>query len=311
MKIEQIKQALEIHKTGSINKAASNLFIAQSTLSTSISALERELGQKIFIRDKHGTVETKYGKEFIKLAKEMLDTYQKMQSLAKETKMLQQKNRFCVAIRYLEFAVRLFIDGIYNQYRSENTEFQFHECTGTKMIHYVSKGNSEIGVFALPNIFKALWLELFAANGLEYFKLTTESPKILMRKDHPVALNTTDDTVSFRTLEDYSLFYYEEENEVFNLINHAILDKYKIKQYIGFSGKGVKEMLYKTDGYLLGIFNENAYSEHIYDENIRVFKLEGDDLFYYELGYVKRIGVPLSELGAKYIELLTSALKSN
>lgn len=307
MKIEQIKQVLEIYKTGSINKASHNLFIAQSSLSTSMNALEKELGQKIFIRSKHGVKETEYGKEFIKLAQEMQKTYQRMCELAHEIKVQQEKRRFCVSICYLEFAVRIFIE-IYNQYRNENTEFQFHECTRSQLLRYVATGNSELGVFALPCIYKEQWLELFAANGLEYFKMSTEAPKILMRKDHPVALEKKG-VVSFRDLKKYSLFYYEEDNEIFNSINKSILKRYHIDQYICFSGKGVKEMLLKTDGYLLGTFNNNAYRENIYDENICVFDLEEENLYHYEIGYVKKIDTPLSELGKIYLHQLKNVLK--
>ena len=306
MKTEQIKQVLEIYKTGSINKASHNLFIAQSTLSSSMNVLEKEMGQKIFIRNKHGVKETEYGKEFIKLAEEMQSIYQKMCELASETKMQQEKKRFCVSICYLEFAVRLFIE-IYNEYRDENTEFQFHECTRSQLLRYVATGNSELGVFALPYFYKNQWLELFAANGLEYFKITTESPKILMRKDHPVALEEKN-PISFQDLKKYSLFYYEEDNEIFNIINQSILKRYHIDQYICFSGKGVREMLLKTDGYLLGAFNENAYRENIYDENICVFDLEEEDLFHYEIGYIKKIDTPLSKLGEMYLYLLKNKI---
>ena len=308
MKIEQIKQVLEIHKTGSINKAAHNLFVAQSSLSTSMRALEKELGQKIFVRNKHGVHETEYGKEFIQLCNEMMDIYQKMQTLAEEKRIPQQKKKFCISISYLDFAVRVFIE-IYNDYRDTNTEFQFHECSRSKIVDAVAKGDSELGIVAMPSIRKAQWLELFAANSLEYFKLSTEDAKILMRNDHPIALKEKKDTISFKDLEEYSLFFYDEDNEVFNSINQSILEKYRIKHYIRFSGKyALKEMLYKTDGYLLGTYNKNAYHQHKYGDNISVFDLDEENVHYYELGYVKKIGTPLSELGQKYIQNLTDTL---
>ena len=309
MKIEQIKQVLEIHKTGSINKAAHNLFIAQSSLSTSMRALEKELGQKIFVRNKHGVHETEYGKEFIQLCIEMMETYQKMQTLAAEKRIPQQKKKFCISISYLDFAVRVFIE-IYNEYRDINTEFQFHECSRSKIVDAVAKGDSELGIVAMPSIRKTQWLELFAANGLEYFRLSTEEAKIFMREDHPLALGQKN-FLSFGDLKEYSLFFYDEDNEIFNSINKSIIEKYQIKHYIRFSGKSaLKEMLYKTDGYLLGAYNKNAYHHHKYGENIRVFDLNEENLHYYELGYVKKIGAPLSELGQKYIQKLTNTLNN-
>ena len=43
MTIQQCKYAIAIAETGSFNEAAKQLFIAQSTLSLSIKALEQEL----------------------------------------------------------------------------------------------------------------------------------------------------------------------------------------------------------------------------------------------------------------------------
>lgn len=42
MKIEQIRQVLSIYQSGSINKAAQNLFLSQPYISNSLKSLERE-----------------------------------------------------------------------------------------------------------------------------------------------------------------------------------------------------------------------------------------------------------------------------
>ena len=54
MKIEQIQQIIEVAQVGSINRASQNLYIAQSTLSSSIKCVETELRQKLFIRTQKG-----------------------------------------------------------------------------------------------------------------------------------------------------------------------------------------------------------------------------------------------------------------
>ena len=50
MNIQYLKYALVIAKTGSINKAAEKLLIAQPNLSRAIKELEKELGISIFER---------------------------------------------------------------------------------------------------------------------------------------------------------------------------------------------------------------------------------------------------------------------
>ena len=65
MTIQQCRYVLKVAETGSFNEAANSLFIAQSTLSLSIKALEDELGIKIFERQRNGVCFTDEGAEFV------------------------------------------------------------------------------------------------------------------------------------------------------------------------------------------------------------------------------------------------------
>lgn len=44
MTFNQLKYVVAVAKTGSINKAAADLFISQSVVSTAIAGLEKEIG---------------------------------------------------------------------------------------------------------------------------------------------------------------------------------------------------------------------------------------------------------------------------
>ena len=68
MTIQQCIYILEIHNTGSFSEAARKLFVAQSSLSSSVKGLEDELGIKIFERSKNGAVLTVEGAELTKLS---------------------------------------------------------------------------------------------------------------------------------------------------------------------------------------------------------------------------------------------------
>ena len=56
MQINHIEYFLEVARCQSISKAAKNLFITQSTLSTSIATFENELGFKLFTRLRQGVI---------------------------------------------------------------------------------------------------------------------------------------------------------------------------------------------------------------------------------------------------------------
>ena len=307
MKIEQLRYISEIYRVKSINKAAHNLFISQSTLSTSVQALEKEFGQKIFIRTQKGVETTVFGEEFIKLCNSILDTYHEMQSLASKTKNNSAKKRFYISVYYLDFALKVFHE-FFNLHKDLDVDFKYHECSRSRLIDHIADGSSELGILTLPSLRKNHWLELIHANGLEYFTLSIEEPKILIGSKNPLA-SLGNESISINDLANNSLIVYEEENELFQSITQSIIEQFQIKHCIRLNGRGsLKEMLKETDGYHLGTFNENAYRKYQYDENIKVFKVLDDANHHYEIGYIKRIKTPLSDLGKEYIQMLSAVL---
>ena len=61
MTIQQMQYVLEVQRAGSVSQAAKNLFVGQSSVSLSITNLEKELGYPIFIRSKNGVTPTEQG----------------------------------------------------------------------------------------------------------------------------------------------------------------------------------------------------------------------------------------------------------
>ena len=80
MTFQQLTYLLEVNQTGSFTVAAKNLFVAQSTVSNAITALENEIGTPIFVRGKKGLYPTPRGEEIIAHAGRIQDSYQFMTS---------------------------------------------------------------------------------------------------------------------------------------------------------------------------------------------------------------------------------------
>lgn len=78
MTFQQLQYLLEVSRTGSISGAAKNLFLAQSSISASISNLEDELGFPVFIRSKKGVIPTVQGAEVIEQASRICESYRVM-----------------------------------------------------------------------------------------------------------------------------------------------------------------------------------------------------------------------------------------
>lgn len=81
MNINYIRYALEISRCGSINRAAKQLYISQSSLSRGIKELEEEIGIKIFERSSSGISTTHQGEEFLKHASRLEAQYKHLEEL--------------------------------------------------------------------------------------------------------------------------------------------------------------------------------------------------------------------------------------
>lgn len=84
MKLEQLKHLIEIEKQRSISKAAKALYVGQPTLSASLTALEEEIGVKLFERTYTGVVSTEAGIEAVHLAKQALAATDGIMNLGKK-----------------------------------------------------------------------------------------------------------------------------------------------------------------------------------------------------------------------------------
>lgn len=76
MNIVLAKTFLEVLNTRNFNKAADRLCVTQSTVTVRIAALEEQLGQQLFTRDKSGVELTVAGRKFQPYAELLLQTWQ-------------------------------------------------------------------------------------------------------------------------------------------------------------------------------------------------------------------------------------------
>lgn len=74
MEIRQLRYFLAVYQCGSITRAASELYIAQQTLSKQLREFEQELGVPLFVRNKRGVEPTEYAKNLLAPAKQIIKT---------------------------------------------------------------------------------------------------------------------------------------------------------------------------------------------------------------------------------------------
>lgn len=74
----------EVERTGSVTKAAANLFMGQPNLSKAIKEVENEIGITVFRRSAKGVYPTPEGERFLSRAKAVLEEMGKLEALYKQ-----------------------------------------------------------------------------------------------------------------------------------------------------------------------------------------------------------------------------------
>lgn len=132
--LDQIVHFLQIADHQSVTKATLKLGLTQGTLSTSLAQLEKEVGEKLFIRHQNGLVLTLQGKQFYHLAKEVAHKVDNLNDcLQTDEKIrghLRVSAQYGVASFLLVEAVALLRRGYSNffvEINCENTDKKFED----------------------------------------------------------------------------------------------------------------------------------------------------------------------------------------
>lgn len=80
MTLQQLRYAIEIANSGSMNEAAKRLFVSQPSLSNAIKELESELGITIFERNNRGISISAEGMEFLGYARQIIEQTEFMEN---------------------------------------------------------------------------------------------------------------------------------------------------------------------------------------------------------------------------------------
>ena len=144
--IQQLKYVIAIAQTGSLNKAAEVLYIAQPSLTTAVQDAERELGVTLFHRSGRGATLTNDGAEFLPYAMDVVAQYDKL--LEKYQKAGNVKKKFGISTQHYSFAVKSFVEMV-NRFDTGEYDFAIRETQTRDVINDVAAGKSEIGILYL------------------------------------------------------------------------------------------------------------------------------------------------------------------
>ena len=197
MTLAQLRYAITVAGSGSMNEAARKLFISQPSLSASVKDLEEETGIEIFRRTNRGISVTPEGKEFIGYARQVVEQYELM-----ETKYVQKekiKKKFSISLQHYTFAVNAFVEMV-KQFGMDEYEFAVHETKTYEVIDDVKNFKSEIGILYQNDFNKKVLAKLFDESGLEFHEILKCHIYVYMWKGHPLS---DKEEISLEELSEY------------------------------------------------------------------------------------------------------------
>lgn len=183
MNIQYLKYVVEVDKTGSINKAAKNLYMGQPNLSAAIKELEKELGISIFYRSKKGVFATKEGEKFLFHAKKIISQVNELKSLYKPNTSNLPIHFSIAACRatYITIAISNFINNLKNK---KEMTVNFNETNSLNVINEVANGNAEIGIIRYQNIHENYFASLLKSKNFIFEPLWESKLFLTFSENH-------------------------------------------------------------------------------------------------------------------------------
>lgn len=278
-----------------MNAAAKKLFISQPSLSTAIRELEQEIGIEIFRRTSRGIVITPEGEEFVGYARQVAEQCELIES--KYITREKAKRKFGVSMQHYTFAVNAFVEMV-KQFGMEKYEFAVRETKTHEVIEDVKNFKSEIGILYVNEFNRKVLQKLFDEYELEFHELLHCSIYVYLWKGHPLAKQQE---ITLKELEDYPCLSFEQGN--YNSFYYAeeVLSNYQYKQLIKANDRAtLLNLMVGLNGYTLC---SGILCEELNGSDYCAVKLQSDEIM--TIGYLKRKGIALSELGQKYVEELS------
>ena len=197
MNLLQMINALEVAKSGSINKAAEVLMVAAPNVSRSIKELETDFGITIFERKQNGTKLTPEGEEFINYAKGVLRQIDEIERIYKTG--ASKKQKFSISVPracYISEAFANFSKSL----SKEAAEVFYKETNSQRTIHNMTEHDYKLGIIRYAENYDKYFKSMLEEKGFQYELVTEFTYSLIMSADNPLAKK---EVITFDDLTNY------------------------------------------------------------------------------------------------------------
>lgn len=181
--------AIEIHKTGSITKAAQNLYMAQPNLSKALKELEEQLGYEIFERTSNGMLPTPKGYNFLSHAQIVLEQIEQMEAIGDDEE--EDVQQFRISIPRGSYIADAFTEFVSQLDFRNSMEITIHETNSVQAINSVAHEKFNMGIIRYQSIHENYFLDYIRNKHLSYETVWEFEYLAVMSKRHPLAEEPT------------------------------------------------------------------------------------------------------------------------
>ncbi|MBQ2767681.1 MAG: LysR family transcriptional regulator [Clostridia bacterium] len=186
MNLLQLKYAVEVERTGSVTRAAENLFMGQPNLSRSIKELEESLGMVIFRRTAKGLTPTPEGEEFLAEAKTLLEQFDEFEerfSGGGES----VASRMNISVPRSDYIVEAFTRVMRDAPPVPACALRFRETNSMRAINNLVEGNYTLAIVRYYLNFEPQYLSMLNDRELSHEEIFTYHPVLLVSAESPLA----------------------------------------------------------------------------------------------------------------------------
>jgi DNA-binding transcriptional LysR family regulator len=256
MNIQQMKYVMAIANNGSFREAAKKLYIAQPSLSHAIKELEKEIGLKLFDRNKRGAVLTPEGVEFYEKAQVILTNFQDLESRYLNEEI--DDTHFSVASQHYDFLAPVVTELM--EKFPVFSKFRIFENTTLKILEEVEHYRSEIGIIYLNNINAPGILRMIEKSNLSYEVITKFKTHIFLGNHHPLAYHQE---ISVEELKGLSQVRFTQESNQYLYYSEDLIDLGEKEKVIYTTDRAtLNGILERTNSYASGSGLIDSNSRH-------------------------------------------------
>ena len=304
MTLQQLYYAITIAESGSLNKAAEILYIAQPSLTSSMQELERELGITIFNRSGRGVTVTQDGAEFLLYARQVYSQYESL--MDKYGKSQNVKKKFGVSTQHYSFAVKAFVE-LVKSFDTRQYDFAIRETKTKDVISDVASLKSEIGILFLSDFNRAAIMKLLRTAGLAFHHLIDCRAYVYLWSGHPLAKNRS---IRFEELRDYPCLSFEQGDTSSFYFAEEILSTNEYPRTIKANDRATMlNLMIGLNGYTLC---SGIICEELNGDNFLAVPFEDDSdakNSVMEIGYITKDNTILSGIAERYIREIRAYLQ--